>query len=80
MKETNRNVSLYCWNGFYCIIERIKNDIYGNPRYDIIIIQQDDIWYNIRKDSIDTYIDKPIRITSYNILKDIQEYLDNYYK
>ena len=76
MKKLYTKLTLFFYKDFQINYTRIKNDIYGNPRFEVQIFTPEDIEYAIKYNS---YI-IPMwnyKITSYNIEEEIKSFIDN---
>ena len=43
--KTKKYLKLYDRDGFLVVIERIKNDKWGNPRYNLIVFEKDTLYF-----------------------------------
>ncbi len=70
MRRANIYTKILKYKGIMVIIERIKNDYYGNPRYRVQYINTKTIFLDeITNNQVFTK-------TSYSIEKDVMDYID----
>ncbi len=71
MKRIEKTVEIMNYKNNIITIERIKNNMNGNPRYDVSIINSNDIYVDEKTNYMESF-----RITSYNVIQDIKDYID----
>lgn len=76
MRKLKRNSTLLYRKGIIAIIERIKNDINGNPKFQIQFINENEL--TEAQTAHQTATNKQYyTLTSYNIELDVINYIDN---
>lgn len=78
MRKLKKESKIIKYNGIIAIIERINNDMYGNPKYQIQLINIESVESIVKNEnSISFFNNQYYNITSYNIEKDIKNIIDN---
>lgn len=72
----NRNSTIIYKKGIIAIIERLKNDVNGNPKFQIQFINENELTENQVVHQT-TSNNQYYTLTSYNIELDVFNYIDN---
>ena len=76
MRKLKRNSNVIYRKGIIAIIERIKNDVNGNPKYLIQFINENEL-SEAQTAHQTTCNNQYFTLTSYNIELDVFNYIDN---
>ena len=76
MRKLKRNSNIIYRKGIIAIIERVKNDNNGNPKFLVQFINENELT-TAQTAHQTTYNNQYYYITSYNIELDVFNYIDN---
>jgi len=76
MRKLKRESKVIYRKGIIAIIERLKNDVNGNPKFQVQFINENEL-SEIQTNHNTTYNNQYYTLTSYNIDLDIINYIDN---
>lgn len=76
MRKLKRESKIIYRKGIIAIIERLKNDINGNPKFQVQFINEYEL-SEAQSNHDTTYNNQYYTLTSYNIDLDIINYIDN---
>lgn len=76
MRKLKRESNIIYRKGIIVIIERIKNDNSGNPRYQVQFINENELTQQQTSHQT-THNNQYYNIVSYNIELDVEKYIDN---
>ena len=78
MRKLKKESKIIKHNGIIAIIERIKNDRNGNPKYQVQLLNIESVESVVKNDnSISFFNNQYYNITSYNVEEDIKNIIDN---
>lgn len=76
MKKLKRESKVIYRKGVIAIIERVKNDLYGNPKFQVQFINENEL-SKAQTNHNTTYNNQYYTLTSYNVDLDVIYYIDN---
>lgn len=76
MRKLKRESNVIYRKGIIAIIERLKNDVNGNPKYQVQFINGNEL-SEAQTAHQTTFNNQYYTLTSYNIELDIYNYIDN---
>ena len=76
MRRLKRESKVIYRKGIIAIIERLKNDINGNPKFQVQFINENEL-SETQTNHNTTYNNQYYTLTSYNVDLDVINYIDN---